>query len=273
MTVAPRDVERLRAGKAWIFDMDGVLYRGDTALPGVDAIFTTLTRRGIPFALATNNSMASPEQYVAKLAKMGITVDAQAIVTSAMATRDYITATHGPRAKLFVIGMPALTEQLLTGTGFSIVDPLTEKADALVMGLDREITYDKLLRGHRAVLDGASFVATNADVTLPTELGLVPGCGALVAAMAASTGVTPVVMGKPEAHLLDASTTRMGIAPVDTVMVGDRLDTDIQAGNIAGMLSVLVLTGVSTQDDLSRFQATPDIICDNLPALQTLLEG
>ena len=273
MDVATRDIERLRAGKAWIFDMDGVLYRGDTALPGVDAIFTALTARGIPFSLATNNSMASPEQYVAKLAKMGITVEAGSIITSAMATRDYITTTIGPRARLFVIGMPALTEQLLTGTEFTIVDPLSERADALVMGLDRDITYDKLLRGHRAVLDGASFIATNADVTLPTEMGLVPGCGALVAAMAASTGVTPVVMGKPEAHLLDASTTRMGVSPLDTVMVGDRLDTDIQAGNTAGMLSVMVLTGVSTRDDLDRFTARPDIICDDLTALRALLDG
>jgi len=110
-------------------------------------------------------------------------------------------------------------------------------------------------------------------VTLPTEMGLVPGCGALVAAMSASTGVTPVVMGKPEAHLLDASTTRMGISPLDTVMVGDRLDTDIQAGNTAGMLSVMVLTGVSTRDDLTRFDATPDIICADLPALLALLEN
>ena len=273
MRHAPEAIERLRSGKAWIFDMDGVLYRGDTALPGVDALFTTLTRRAIPFSLATNNSMASPEQYVAKLAKMGIAVDAETIVTSAMATRDYIRTTIGPNARLFVIGMPALTEQLLTGTDFTVVDPMAETADALVMGLDREITYDKLLRGHRAVLDGASFIATNADVTLPTETGLVPGCGALVAAMAASTGVTPVVMGKPEAHLLDASTTRMGIAPTETVMIGDRLDTDIQAGNTAGMLSVLVLTGVSTRDDLSRFDARPELICDDLPALQALLEG
>jgi 4-nitrophenyl phosphatase len=253
--------------------MDGVLYRGDTALSGVQDIFNILSRRGIPFTLATNNSMASPEQYVTKLTNMGITVDAGSIVTSAMATRDYLLTTIGPNARLFVIGMPALTEQLLRGTNFTVVDPMTERVDALVMGLDREITYEKLLRGHRAVLNGASFIATNADVTLPTELGLVPGCGALVAAMAASTGVAPVVMGKPEAHLLDASTTRMGIPPMDTVMVGDRLDTDIQAGNTAGMLSVLVLTGVSTRDDLGLFRASPDIICDDLPTLLTLLEG
>ena len=271
MSIVTADVDRLRAGKAWIFDMDGVLYRGDAALPGVDAMFRALEARGIPFSLATNNSMASAAQYVAKLGKMGIAVGQEAIVTSAMATRDYVRHTVGPTAKLFVIGMPALTEQLLDGTGFSIGDPLTERVDALVMGMDRDITYDKLLRGHRAVLDGASFVATNADVTLPTEMGLVPGCGALVAAMAASTGVAPVVIGKPEAHLLDASTTRMGVPPVDTIMVGDRLDTDIQAGNTAGMFSVLVLTGVSTRDDLALFAARPDLICDDLPALLALL--
>jgi 4-nitrophenyl phosphatase len=267
LTETASAIERLRAARAWIFDMDGVLYRGDTPLEGVNELLTLLERRDVPYMLATNNSMSTPEQYVVKLAKMGVNVRAEAILTSAMATRDYLLGTVGEAARLFVIGMPALTAQLLDGTGFAIVDPLVERADALVMGLDREITYEKLLRGHRAVQDGARFIATNADVTLPTEMGLVPGCGALVAAVTASTGVTPVIIGKPEVHLLDAAMHRMQVGPEATVMVGDRLDTDIAAGNAAGMLTLLVLTGVSLEDEIGGSPAKPDIVMPDLPAV------
>ena len=267
-------VERLRLARGWVFDMDGVLYRGNAALPGVAEILALLEARSVPYMLATNNSMSTPAQYVEKLAKMGISISDDAILTSAMATRDFILTTIGPKARLCVIGMPALTEQLLSGTEFTIVDPLHEQADALIMGLDREITYDKLLSGHLAVMRGARFIATNADVTLPTELGLVPGCGALIAAMSASTGVSPVIIGKPEPHLIDAALHRLEVHGGDAVMIGDRLDTDIAAGKAAGMLTVMVLTGVSQRDEIADSPAKPDLVVDDLPALlATLAEG
>ena len=270
---ANRDVKRLHDAKAWIFDMDGVLYRGNAGLPGVAEILYELDARGVPYLLATNNSMSTPAQYVQKLAKMGIQVPEESILTSAMATRDFILATIGPKAQLFVIGMPALTEQLLSGTNFTVVDPLYEKTDALVMGLDREITYDKLLSGHLAVMSGARFIATNADVTLPTELGLVPGCGALIAAMRASTGVEPVVIGKPEPHLIDAALLRLGVSAGNAVMVGDRLDTDIAAGRAAGMLTLMVLTGVSRREEIPTAPAQPDLVFQDLPEVLVSLRG
>lgn len=274
MNVEADFLHRMQTATGWIFDMDGVLYRGSETLPGVQDLFDELTHRGIPFRLATNNSMSSPDMYVKKLAEMEIRVEAEAILTSAMATREYVLDVFGFGVKVHALGMPALTEQLLHGGGVTIVDPDDEIPDAVVVGLDREITYDKLRKAHKAILAGAKYVATNADVTLPTEQGLVPGCGALIAALVASTGVKPVVIGKPEVHLLDAAVHLMGIGQQQAVMVGDRLDTDIAAGHNSGMLTVMVLTGVSTREEIPSSPYKPDLVFTDLPAvLNALQEG
>ena len=265
-------LQRLRSATGWIFDMDGVLYRGTETLPGVQDLFDELEHRGIPYMLATNNSMATPAMYVDRLAAMGISVAECTILTSAMATRQYVLDHIGRSAKLHVLGMPALTEQLAEHDGFTIVDPDDETPDAVVVGLDREVTYDKLRKVHKGIQAGAQFIATNADVTLPTEQGLVPGCGALIAAIAASTGRRPVIIGKPEVHLLDAAVTAMGVPAHECVMIGDRLDTDIAAGHAAGMLTVMVLTGVSRREEIASVAIRPDLVFSDLPAvLEALL--
>ena len=257
----------LRSAQGWIFDMDGVLYRGAETLPGVQELFDELGRREVRFMLATNNSMATPAMYVERLAGMGITTTSETILTSAMATRQYLMDHIGPSARLHVLGMPALTEQLDSLDDFDFVDPDVETPDAVVVGLDREVTYDKLRRAHKAIQDGALFIATNADVTLPTEQGLVPGCGALIAALAASTGRRPVVIGKPEVHLLDAAVAAMGVPATACVMVGDRLDTDIAAGHASGMVTVMVLTGVSRREEIAEVAIKPDLVFTDLPAV------
>ncbi|HET7056845.1 MAG TPA: hypothetical protein VFI12_10305, partial [Thermomicrobiales bacterium] len=137
MTPEHESVQRLRNARGWIFDMDGVLYRGTEGLPGVRALFDELDHRGLPYRLATNNSMASPLMYVDRLAGMGIRADKSSILTSAMATRQYLLDHIGQKAKLHVLGMPALTDQLLAHGDFSIVDPDVETPDAVVVGLDR----------------------------------------------------------------------------------------------------------------------------------------
>lgn len=264
-------LRRLNCASGWIFDMDGVLYRGRETLPGVQPLFDELDRRGIPFMLATNNSMATPAMYVERLAAMGITAAERTILTSAMATRQYLLDHLGSSAKLHALGMPALAEQLTALGDFAIVDPDLETPDAVVVGLDRDVTYDKLRRAHTGIQAGALFVATNADVTLPTEQGLVPGCGALIAALAASTGRTPVLIGKPEVHLLDAAVAAMGVPAEQCVMVGDRLDTDIAAGHASGMLTVMVLTGVSRREEIASVAIKPDLVFTDLPAVLEIL--
>jgi 4-nitrophenyl phosphatase len=260
-------LRRLREAKAWILDMDGVLYRGAEVLPGVKELLDALTLRERPVMLATNNSMSTPEAYERKLAAMGLDIPASAVITSALATRDYLLRTLPEGAGIYVIGMPALREQLFEGTPFHPVQYGEEQPAAVVIGLDLEFTYAKLKAAHEAIQRGALFIATNADTTLPTEAGLVPGAGSIVAALAAATGQRPIVIGKPETPMLETAMTRMGTPPEETVMLGDRLDTDILAGERAGMLTVLVLTGVSTREDLSSAEALPDVVVSDLPSL------
>lgn len=258
---------RLRTAKAFNFDMDGVLYRGDEALPGVGDLLNALTLREIGYMLATNNSMATAAEYVEKLARMDIDVPEESILTSAMATRDYLRETLPEDAGIFVIGMPALRTQLFRDTAFRAIQYGEEVPDAVVVGLDKTFTYEKLLMANQAIRAGARFVATNADATLPTEAGLVPGCGSIVAAIATASGHIPTVIGKPEPLLLQMASERLGVAPADSVMVGDRLDTDILAGARAGMLTVLVLTGVSTRDEIAEAPVLPDLVFTDLNAL------
>jgi 4-nitrophenyl phosphatase len=260
-------LQRLREAKAWIFDMDGVLYRGSEPLPGVRELLDALTLRERQVMLATNNSMSTPAAYETRLASMGIEVPADAVITSALATRDYLERELPAGSGIYVIGMPALREQLFDGTSFHPVQYGEELPAAVVIGLDLAFTYDKLKAGHQALQQGALFIATNADTTLPTEAGLVPGAGSIVAALAAASGRQPIVIGKPETPMLEMAMLRMGVRPEETVMIGDRLDTDILAGERAGMPTVLVLTGVSTREDLAAAEALPDVVVSDLPSL------
>ena len=264
---------RLRAAKAFIFDMDGVLYRGADPLPGVNDLFNALELRERHYILATNNSMASPQQYVEKLAAMGVTVPVESISTAGTATRDYLLETLAPDAKIFLIGMPALDEQIFQGTSFTRVSTVEEAPDAIVAGLDLHFTYDKLKTAAVSIRNGAAFVATNADATLPTETGLVPGAGSIIAAITTASGKQPVVIGKPSPRVLELSVEHLGLTPAQGVMIGDRLDTDILAGHRAGMLTVLVLTGVSTREDLANAEVVPDLIFTDLPAMLEEIVG
>jgi 4-nitrophenyl phosphatase len=163
--------------------------------------------------------------------------------------------------------MPALRTQLFEGTSFQPVQYGEEQPAAVVIGLDKHFTYEKLAMANEAIRGGARFVATNADLTLPTEAGLVPGCGSLVAAVAAASGQAPTIIGKPEPLLLTMALERLGADPADSAMIGDRLDTDIVAGAKAGLLTVLVLTGVSTRDEIAHAPVLPDLVFTDLNAV------
>lgn len=264
----------LHDAKAFIFDMDGVLYRGKAPLPGVADLFNALTLRGVPFLLATNNSMATPASYVVRMAEMGVEVTEAQIQTSATATRDYLLDAVDPASRILIVGMPALGEQIFTGTSFQPVtgDP-EEHIDAVVVGLDLELTYAKLRRASDAVRDGAKYVATNADATLPHESGMQPGAGSVVAAISTASGKIPIVVGKPETLMMLKGIEQLGVRPEEAVMVGDRLDTDILSGHRAGLRTALVLTGVSQRHDLAHADVLPDFVFADLPALAQALIG
>jgi 4-nitrophenyl phosphatase len=264
---------RMRAARGFVFDMDGVLYRGNTLLSGVNDLFNALELREKGYILATNNSMSSPSEYVAKLVGLGVEVSEDRILTAGTATRDFLSKELPPGSKVYTVGMPALHDQIFDGTSFQPVNFAEELPAAVVVGLDLNFTYDKLRTAATAIRAGARFVATNADATLPTEQGLVPGAGSIVAAIATAAGKHPTVIGKPSARVLEQAMDRLGVGPAEAVMVGDRLDTDITAGNRARMLTVLVLTGVSTRDEISTAPVLPDLVFTDLPAMLDALVG
>lgn len=266
---------KLQQAKGFIFDMDGVLYRGQQPLPGVQTLFDALTLRGIRFLLATNNSMARPCGYVARMAEMGVTVSEDDIQTSATATRDFLKDELPAGSKVLAVGMPPLGELLADGTGFESVTDATPASEiaAVVVGLDLEFTYAKLKRATEAIHAGARFIATNADATLPHEGGFQPGAGSIVAAIATASGKQPIVVGKPEVLMMQKGIEQLGLKADEVVMVGDRLDTDILAGFRAGTTTVMVLTGVSTREDLVNSTLLPDYVFADLPALTQEIVG
>jgi 4-nitrophenyl phosphatase len=250
-----------------------VLYRGNAPLSGTIDLFATLQLRNIPFRLATNNSTLTPEQYVRKLEKMDLEVPAEWIVTSGVATREYLLTRFPKGSSIYVVGEPALFEQLFLTDDLVQANGTNLQAAAVVAGLDRKFTYDKLSEAHNQIQHGAAFIATNSDVTLPTEHGLEPGCGSIIAAIAASTGVTPAIVGKPETLLFDMISRQLDVRPSDIVSVGDRLDTDIVAGSRAGTLALLVLTGVSTRADIAGAEARPDLVFTDLNAVLAAIQS
>lgn len=252
-----------------LFDLDGVVYRGSTPLPGAGDTFDYLDARGIPYCLITNNATLTARQYVQKLAAMDVKVPESAVLTSGVATARYLARLAPGGAPVYVIGEVGLVEPLLEA-GFW----LDEHAPRFVcVGLDRGLTYEKLKRASLAIRSGAGFVAANPDTTLPTEEGLVPGCGAILAALETATDVSPKVVGKPSAEIVDLAVEMLGADKATTAIIGDRLDTDILAGRRAGIGTILVLTGVHQVADIASFEARPEWTVRDLPEFLRRLEG
>ncbi|MCX4190444.1 HAD-IIA family hydrolase [Methylophaga sp. OBS3] len=266
-----------------IIDMDGVLWHGNHALPGLSEFFQTLRELDIRFVLATNNASLTQQQYIDKLANMSVDVAPSEILTSSMATALYLKENlPEEHRRVYVIGEAGLTEPLEI-QGFTITDLYEvnqpEKgitnvgADIVVSGLDRKLTWDKLATATLNIRAGAAFYATNADTTLPTELGEVMGNGGVIAALIAATDVKPKVIGKPEPILYQQALEILGTNQQNTIAIGDRLNTDILGAVNAGMRSLMVLTGVSSEADLASIDYAPDWILPDLPAVTATLKA
>lgn len=251
-----------------VLDMDGVLYRGNEATPGVQEFFALLGARGIPYLLLTNNSSTLPAGYSARLASMGIAVPAETILTSGIVTRDYLAARYPRGTRIYGVCMEALERLLLDGTGY-VWDP--DHPQVVISSGDFAVTYDKLRRACLAIRAGADWIATNTDKTLPTEAGLVPGAGALVAALATATDREPLALGKPDLPMMEQALAKLGLKASETAMIGDRLDTDILGGINANMTTILVLTGVSTREEAETGAIKPDVIVEDLVELAAAL--
>ncbi len=254
----------LRDIRGLVFDMDGVLWRGKEFLPGSREIFAWAEANGVPCLMATNNSMSTAQMYVERLAGYGIHIEKETVLTSGIAVRNYIKAHYPADVTVGAVGMPALYEVLYDEGGLTRED---RRPDVQVVGTDLNFSYADIKRACLAIRAGAAFIGTNPDTTLPTEEGLVPGCGAMLAALVASTDVHPTVIGKPEKYMFEQACEQLAMAPAEVLMIGDRLDTDILGANRTGAYTALVLTGVSQREEVVTTGIEPTIITADLVEL------
>jgi len=256
--------------RGFIFDMDGVIYRGNDALPGAAQLIAALKDASVPFIYLTNNSSTPPDQVSARLDRMGIPTRPAEVLTSAEATAAAL-ASELPGRRVLVVGEEGI-RQALQEHGFELTED-HRYAEAVVAGIDRQVTYDRLREAALAIRNGAAFVATNTDRTLPTEVGLIPGAGAIVGALEIATDVTPTVIGKPSAEIFRQAVERLGIDAAHVGAVGDRPETDIVGGQRAGLHTIAVLTGVGTAADFAALESPPDWVFADLAALQAAYFG
>jgi 4-nitrophenyl phosphatase len=255
-----------------VMDMDGVLFRGDTPLPGAVKTLDILQTRGVKVAYLTNNSSRHRDELVAKLVRLGMPCTIDQMWGSAYTTARYLTS-EAPDARVFVVGGSGMIRELREA-GLTVLSTHAG-ATHVVAGLDRQLTYDKLKQAHYAICNGATFIATNLDAALPDSLSTTaPGGGSVVAALQTSTGVAPIVMGKPQTTGIRQIAAAWGVEPHTMAAVGDRLDTDIAAAKAFGCLAVLVLTGMATRDQAERANGAmkPDVILNQLTELVAVLE-
>jgi len=256
---------------ALIIDMDGVLWHGNKPLPGLKDFFITLRKLQIPFILATNNAGMTAEQYVRKFNYLGIGIDSNEIMTSGMATANYLAKQYDPTiTRVFVIGENGAREPL-EKLGFILTDLYDVKgsepatgADIVVCGLDKTLSWDKLATATLNIRAGAQFIGTNGDTTLPTERGITHGNGAILAALESATGVQPILIGKPGPIMYQQAMALLNASPAQTIAIGDRLNTDILGAVNTGIRSLLVLTGISTEDDLKTIDYQPTWIMPDI---------
>jgi NagD protein len=251
----------------YLIDMDGVLYRGSALIPGADSFIQELRMRHIPFRLLTNNSQRTRRDVVAKVARLGIEVEEEHIYTSAMATARFL-AQQKPNGTAFVIGEGGLLTALHQN-GYAVVD---HEPDYVVVGEGRTFNLELVEAAVRMILGGAKLIATNLDANCPTQDGLRPGCGAMVAMLELATGIRAFSVGKPSPVMMRAARKELGLATDETTIIGDTVETDILGGVQLGYHTVLVLSGGTRPEDLQRYAYRPDFIVDSLAQFSEYLE-
>ncbi|QIX27532.1 HAD-IIA family hydrolase [Nocardioides sp. JQ2195] len=249
-----------------MLDLDGVVYVGASAVPGAPEHLTRARATGMHLAFVTNNASRTPAHVAEHLNQLGIDAAAEDVVTSAQAAAHLLAQSLPTGARVFLLGSAGLASAL-EAEGLEPVGSLDEDPVAVVSGYDPDLPWRRLMQGAVLIRDGLPWVASNTDLTVPTEYGLGPGHGVQVRMLSEFSGVTPVVAGKPRRPLLDETIRRVG--GTRPLMVGDRLDTDIEGANAADVDSLLVMTGVTNEDDLVRApeQLRPTYISTDLNGL------
>ena len=245
--------------KGYFIDLDGTMYRGSERIVAAVEFVKRLKEKDIPYLFVTNNSTRTPAQVAEKLGAFEIPAEESQVFTTSMATANFIAGQKSD-ASICMIGEEGL-HAALSEKGFKMAG---ENADFVVVGLDRDINYEKLAVACLAVRNGAKFISTNADIALPTERGFMPGNGSLTSVISVSTQTKPIFIGKPESIIMEQALKVLGTPKEETLMVGDYYDTDIMAGINAGMDTLLVHTGVTTKELLAGYHQMPTYTVDSL---------
>jgi NagD protein len=249
----------LQAKKAFICDMDGVIYHGNHLLPGVPEFIRWLRENDKKFLFLTNSSERSPRELSQKLARLGLEIEESHFYTSALATASFL-ASQKPGGSAYVIGEAGLTNAIYNaGLTMNNVDP-----DYVVVGETRTYSFERIEQAVHLVLRGAKLIGTNPDLTGPTERGIVPATGALIAPIELATGSKAYFVGKPNPLMMRHALKTIGCQREDTAIIGDRMDTDIIAGMESEIETVLVLSGVTTRADIPRFAYVPRYVFDGV---------
>ena len=256
-------MHRLKSIRNLIIDMDGVLYRGETPIPGIVPFFQFLREHGIRFLLATNNSTLTQQEYSEKMARMGVPIPPDAVLTSAIAAADYLAARYPKGTRIHALGETGLKDALVSA-GFVLAD---EDVTCVVVGMDRKFNWEKTSRATLLIRAGATFIGTNPDKTLPMPEGEIPGNGSLLALLEAASGVAPIIIGKPEKHLYEIAMRRLNAPLETTAALGDRLETDILGAFRMGLFSIMVLSGVSTREEAAASSYKPNLMFQDVGEL------
>ena len=250
--------------KAVMLDLDGTVYRGTEEVPGAADFVRYLRGEGIGVLFVTNRANRTPHVVRDHLVGLGIDCKIEDILTSAQATAAYLE-----KGSAYYIGEDGL-EVALEEQGITTSE---EDPDYVVVSFDRGFTYDKMVKACRLIDGGAKFIATNPDKGLRTEEGIYPGTGAIVAAVAAGSGMEPIVIGKPEKLIIEMALKRLGVTPDEAILVGDNVNIDVPAGSNAGVRTALLLTGISSREDAAASGLNPDWVLDGFEELTTVVRA
>jgi 4-nitrophenyl phosphatase len=255
--------EQIKSLKALIIDMDGVLWRESEPIGDLAEVFALIDRLSFDYVLATNNATKTPGRYVEKLASFNAQVPEEKIVNSSMAVAYLLKKRFPNGGNVYIVGENGLGEAL-ESSGFRLSD---RDCVAVVASMDRGISFEKLKRATLLIRSGVPFYATNPDRTYPTPEGLIPGAGAIIGSLEISTDVTPIIAGKPNPTLYEFALERLGTTPAETLVIGDRLETDIIGGQKLGCPTALVLSGIAARDEADSHQPRVDFIAPTLADL------
>jgi NagD protein len=253
----------MAAAKGFLIDMDGVLVRGRAPIPGAETFIERLRAKGVPFLVLTNNPMYTPRDLAHRLSVSGLKVPAENIFTSAMATATFLKAQRN-RGTAFVVGETGLTSAIHEA-GYVLTD---HDPEYVVLGETLAYNFETITKAIRLVAAGARFIATNPDPSGPGEEGMVPACGAMAALIQTATGREPFFIGKPNPYMMRSALNFLGVHSEEAVMIGDRMDTDIVAGVEAGLDTILVLSGMTREEDIVRFPFRPGRVLNSVADIE-----